>query len=124
MWTRPTTTLACYDSDWEALLGGEGAPRCTRDAGVPEGRTSDSAGTEGVADQALLKPGDGFLIDSTKFGMAVIRESISLRQGTSEDDFVRNLLRWVCEERLTLATERPQAVLMLSNLPTTVAPGS
>jgi hypothetical protein len=49
----------------------------------------------------------------------VVREGLVVRQGLSEDDFVRNLLRWVCEERLNLAVERPLAVLRLENLPTT-----
>jgi hypothetical protein len=68
--------------------------------------------------------GDAFLVDTSRFGFAVIRESLTLRQGTSADDFVRNLVRWVAEERLTLAVERPQAVLMLTGLPVTAVPGS
>jgi HK97 family phage major capsid protein len=77
-----------------------------------------------VLTTTAVTPGDGFLIDSTRFGFALIRESLTLRQGTSDDDFVRNLVRWVCEERLTLAVERPQAILQLTGLPKTVAPGS
>lgn len=65
------------------------------------------------------EPGDAFLIDTTKMGKAIIREGISFRQGTADDDFVRNLLRWVVEERLNLGVERPSAVLYLSNLPFT-----
>ncbi len=69
-------------------------------------------------------PGDGFLIDTTKFGKAIIREGLTFRQGTAEDDFVRNLLRWIVEERLNLGVERPSAVLMMSNLPTTSTSGT
>ncbi len=65
-------------------------------------------------------PGDGLLIDSNKFGRALVRESLVMRQGYSDDDFRRNLIRWVCEIRGNLAVERPAAVLQLSNLPTTV----
>ena len=68
--------------------------------------------------------GDGFLIDTTKFGKAIIREGLTFRQGTAEDDFVRNLLRWIVEERLNLGVERPAAVLMMSNLPTTSTSGA
>jgi HK97 family phage major capsid protein len=77
-----------------------------------------------VLTTTAVSPGDAFLVDTSKFGAAIIRESISLRQGTNADDFTRNLLRWVCEERLALAVERPQAVLQLTGLPTTTVPGS
>jgi HK97 family phage major capsid protein len=69
-------------------------------------------------------PGDGFLIDTSKFGRAIIREGLSVRQGTDSDDFTKNLLRWVWEERLNLAVERPSAVLLLSALPVTAGNGS
>lgn len=62
--------------------------------------------------------GKGLLLDTNKFGFVVVREAISLRTGTSNDDFVRNLQRWICEERLELCVERPAAVLSISNLPT------
>jgi HK97 family phage major capsid protein len=70
-----------------------------------------------VTTQAI--PGDGVLVDTSKMGKAIIREGISFRQGTAEDDFIRNLLRWIVEERLNLGVERPSAVLYLSNLPMT-----
>jgi hypothetical protein len=47
-----------------------------------------------------------------------IREPLGMFLGYSQDDFVRNLLRWACEERLVLCVERPAAVLVISNLPT------
>jgi len=63
--------------------------------------------------------GQGLLLDTTKFGNALIREGIVMHQGFSGTDFVDNVARYVFEERLTLATERPQSVLAISNLPTT-----
>ncbi len=65
-------------------------------------------------------PGDGLLIDTTKFGKALVREGLVMRQGTNRDDFSRNLMRWVVELRGNLAVERPPAVLARANLPTTV----
>jgi HK97 family phage major capsid protein len=62
--------------------------------------------------------GQGLLLDTSKFGAALIREGIVVHQGFSGTDFVQNIARWVFEERLALAVERPQAVLALSNLPT------
>jgi HK97 family phage major capsid protein len=72
-----------------------------------------------VITTTAVPPGDGFLIDTNLFGAVIIREGLTVRQGLSEDDFVRNLVRFVAEERLNLATERPKAVLRLTNLPTT-----
>lgn len=64
-------------------------------------------------------PGDAFLLDTDRFGAAVIREGLVVRQGLSEDDFIRNIIRFISEERLNLAVERPLAVMHLENLPTT-----
>jgi HK97 family phage major capsid protein len=63
-------------------------------------------------------PGMGLLVDTSKFGYAVVRESLSLRLGWSGEDFTNNLLRSVAEERLTLAVTRPPAVCSITNLPT------
>jgi HK97 family phage major capsid protein len=62
--------------------------------------------------------GQGLLLDTTKFGKALIREGIVMHQGYSGTDFVQNIARYVFEERLTLAVERPQSVLAITNLPT------
>jgi len=62
--------------------------------------------------------GQASLIDTTKFGYAVIREGLTMRAGFSEDDFVRNLQRYVFETRLNITVVCPQCVLALSNLPT------
>ena len=47
-----------------------------------------------------------------------MREALTLRTGTNDDDFTRNLVRWVAEERLALAVERPAAVCKITGLPT------
>lgn len=70
-----------------------------------------------VTTQAI--PGDMFLLDTTKFGKVIVREGITIRQGTADDDFLRNLLRWIYEERLNLGVERPSAILYLTSLPVT-----
>jgi HK97 family phage major capsid protein len=62
--------------------------------------------------------GQMFLLDTHKFGTAVVREGIVMHTGYSGTDFVQNVLRHVFEERIALATERPQAVLQITNLPT------
>lgn len=47
-----------------------------------------------------------------------------MRVGWSGDDFTRNLLRTVAEERLNLAVERPDAVMKITGLPTGLGLGS
>jgi hypothetical protein len=62
-------------------------------------------------------PGQGLLIDTTKFGRVAVREPLGLFIGYSNNDFTRNLLRWAAEERLVLTVERPAAVLAIKSLP-------
>lgn len=64
-----------------------------------------------------IAAGTGVLIDTTKFGKILVREGISIRTGTNNDDFTRNLHRFVCEERIAPAVERPAALLSITNLP-------
>lgn len=65
-----------------------------------------------------IAAGKGLLVDSTKFGRVLVREVIAMRVGWSGTDFTDNLVRFVVEERLALAVERPPAVLSISGLPT------
>ena len=71
-----------------------------------------------VLPTTTIAAGVGALIDTTKMGYVVVRESLMLRTGTNNDDFSRNLQRWTCEERLALAVERPAAVCKITGLPT------
>jgi HK97 family phage major capsid protein len=63
-------------------------------------------------------PGVGLLLDTSELGYVAIRESLSMRIGYSSDDFARNILRTVAEERLVLCVTRPPAISLISNLPT------
>lgn len=62
--------------------------------------------------------GVGLMLDTSKFGRVFVREGLSLKTGYANDDFTRNLWRFVAEERLVLAVERPSAVLELTGPPT------
>jgi HK97 family phage major capsid protein len=64
-----------------------------------------------------LAAGAGLLLDTTKFGKVLVREGITVKTGTDNDDFSRNITRFVIEERLTLTVERPSAVLAIAGLP-------
>jgi HK97 family phage major capsid protein len=65
-----------------------------------------------------LAAGAGVLLDTTKFGRVLVREGLSLRTGSNNDDFTHNIVRFVAEERLSLAVERPAALLSITGLPT------
>jgi HK97 family phage major capsid protein len=65
-----------------------------------------------------IAAGTGLMLDTQKFGRVLIRESISVHTGTSGLDLISNIQRFVLEERLVLAVERPAAVINISNLPT------
>ncbi len=65
-----------------------------------------------------IAAGEGVLLDTQKFGRVHVREVLNIRTGHSGDDLVRNIVRTVAEERLTLAVEHPSAVLAIDGLPT------
>lgn len=74
-----------------------------------------------VLETTACPDGEGWLLDTTKFGRLAVRETLTLRVGYSGTDFVQNVLRWVAEERCVLTVERPSAVLHITTLPTTAA---
>jgi hypothetical protein len=71
-----------------------------------------------VLDTMQLTAGLGVLVDSTKFGRVHVREPIGVRVGFANDDFSRDIVRYVAEERIALAVERPSAVCEITDLPT------
>jgi HK97 family phage major capsid protein len=73
-----------------------------------------------VVSTTAMAAGTGLLIDSTKFGAMLIREGLVIRTGSINDDFSRNLVRFVFEERINVAVERATALLKISGLPTTI----
>ena len=70
-----------------------------------------------VVQTTQIADGTGILLDTTKFGQAVIREPLLMRMGFAGNDFTNNLVRFVVEERLNLAVTRPAAVLIVEHLP-------
>jgi HK97 family phage major capsid protein len=77
-----------------------------------------------VLETTVVPDGEGWLLDTTKFGRLAVRETLAVRIGYSGTDFVQNILRYVCEERCVLTVERPAAVLHITTLPTTAATAS
>lgn len=66
----------------------------------------------------VIAAGTGALLDTSKFGNVLLRESMSVQTGYAGNDYTHNISRIVAEERLTLAVEYPTAVLKLTNLGT------
>ena len=62
--------------------------------------------------------GTAVLIDTTKFGRVWLREALSVRTGYTNDDLTKNIVRFIGEERLALAVERPAAICSVTGLPT------
>jgi hypothetical protein len=56
-------------------------------------------------------PGKGLILDTSKVGYIAAREALSMRIGYTDDDFTRNIVRTVAEQRLVLCVTRPAAVL-------------
>ncbi|EUA11344.1 phage major capsid protein, HK97 family [Mycobacterium kansasii 732] len=83
--------------------------------------TADEANTcwgVPVLQTTQIAAGTGVLMDTSKFGRAVVRGPIVVMIGWSGDDFTRNLRRFVAEERVAMATTRPAAINVLTELPT------
>ena len=57
------------------------------------------------------------LLGSIMFGRMTVREPLSGRVEFANDDLVRNIYRWVCEQRLALAVKHPSAILSITMLP-------
>ena len=84
----------------------------------PTQQQADSVWGVPVLQTTQIATGTGLMLDTSKFGRVFVREGLSLFTGWMNDDFTRNLTRFVAEERLVLAVERPAAVLELTGLPT------
>lgn len=81
-----------------------------------------------VLQSTEFNKGDGILLDTTLFGRVAVRESLILRVGygvvSGQSDFLSNILRWIAEERLNLAVERPAAICWITGLPTAPVTGT
>jgi AAA domain len=71
-----------------------------------------------VLQSTAFARGEGVLLDTQLMGKVCVRESLTLRKGFAGDDVTSNIVRWVAEERLNLAVERPAAICWIKSLPT------
>ena len=74
-----------------------------------------------VLQSTAFKPGEAVLLDTQLFGRVAVREPLIMRVGygvvSGQSDFLSNILRWIAEERLNLAVERPAAICHVTGLP-------
>lgn len=110
--------LVLHPATWSAVRRSKDAYERYLVAPDPTADEANSAWGVPVLTTTQIAPGVGCLLDTRKFGRALVREPLLLRLGFANDDFTRNLVRTICEERLTIAVERPGAVCKITGLPT------
>jgi hypothetical protein len=72
-----------------------------------------------VLQSTAFARGEGVLLVTQLMGKVCVRESLTRRIGFAGSDFTSNIVRWIAEERLNLAVERPGAICHITGLPTT-----
>lgn len=111
--------LVCFHpSTWNALRKSKDQYGRYLLEAEPTQEVADSVWGVDVLVSTQVVAGDGIMLDTNKLGRVHVREPLVNRIGWSGTDFVNNIVRHLCEERLNLAVERPPAVLHITGLPT------
>ena len=88
---------------------------------APTDQTAETMWDVEVLQSTAFKPGEAVLLDTQLFGRVAVREPLIMRVGygvvSGQSDFLSNILRWIAEERLNLAVERPAAICHVTGLP-------
>lgn len=108
--------LVLHPSDWSKIRRIKDSQGRFLAQPDPTADEADSLWGIDVIQTTANPVGKGLLLDSSKCGYVGVREPISVRMGYANDDLVKNLVRFVAEERLVLCVTRPAAVLAISNL--------
>ena len=89
---------------------------------APTDATAETMWDVEVLQSTAFHAGEAVLLDTQLMGRVAIRESLIMRVGygvvSGQSDFLSNILRWIAEERLNLAVERPAAICHITGLPT------
>ena len=110
--------FVCNPLDWSAMRRLKTSYGEFLLAPDPSGSETNSLWGVEVIVTVQNPAGRALLIDTQKMGRVAIRSPLGMRIGFANDDFTRNLVRYVGEERCVLTVERPAAVMVLKNLPT------
>lgn len=108
--------FVCNPADWSKIRRSKTAQGQYLVAPDPTSGEASTVWGVPVFTTTAQAAGTGVLLDTTKFGKVLVRDAIQVQTGTSSDDFVRNLQRFVIEERIGLAVERPSAILKVTGL--------
>jgi HK97 family phage major capsid protein len=89
---------------------------------APTDQTAETMWDVDVLQSTQINPGDGILLDTNLFGRVAVREPLIMRMGYGvvggQSDWISNIVRWLAEERLNVAVERPAAICWITGLPT------
>ncbi|WP_411815842.1 phage major capsid protein [Gordonia sp. SND2] len=108
--------LVLHPTTWSAIRRSKDSQQRYLVAPDPTRGEADTLWGIPVVTTIAQTVGTALLLDTTKFGKVFVREGITVQTGTSNDDFVRNVSRFVVEERLAVAVERPAAILTVTGL--------
>ena len=111
--------LIMNPASWSAIRRQKDADGRYLVAPDPTSSEANTAWGVPVVATTACPSGEGWLLDTKMFGRLAVHETLTVRMGYANDDFVRNLVRYVCEERAVLCVERPSAVLHFTTLPFT-----
>jgi HK97 family phage major capsid protein len=108
--------LVLHPSDWSLIRRSKDSQDRYLTTADPTRDEANSVWGVPVLTTTVMSAGTGMLMDTMKFGKVIVREAITVKTGTNTDDFVKNLTRFVAEERIGLAVERPSAVLKITGI--------
>ncbi|SBS76422.1 hypothetical protein MHPYR_310086 [uncultured Mycobacterium sp.] len=108
-----------HPSTWHSLLllkDSLGRPLLNPEQGVA---TSFQIAGVPVKISTDVPAGTAVVLDTSRYGYVVVRESVLVLDGFNASDFVENLRSWVIETRLTHIVTRPTAICTITGLETT-----
>jgi HK97 family phage major capsid protein len=111
------TLMVIHPNTWSAIRRSKDSQERYLVAADPTADEASSVWGVPALVTTACTAGTAVLIDVTKFGRVWMREPLSVMTGYANDDFTKNIRRFVGEERLAIAVERPAAVCLVTGLP-------
>lgn len=108
--------LVLHPATWSSIRRSKDSQgRYLVDDDPTQGASSTIWGVD-VLPTTTIAAGTGLLLDTTLMGSVLVREAVTLQTGYDTADLTHNLTRFVAEERIGLAVERPAAVCAITGL--------
>ena len=108
--------IVMHPSTWSSIRRSKDTQGRYLVADDPTAGEASSAWGVPVLTTVVMPAAEALVLDTTRFGRVLVRKDLNVQTGNSNDDFVRNISRFVIEERITLAVERPGALLIVTGL--------